>query len=148
GAYARRLGRAETYQLARDANHHTPALHRFDSRGQRIDQVEFHPSWHRLMAMYRAEGLVSLPFEDTRAGRWTAWAAGFYLHGQVEQGTLCPATMTQACIPLLQKEPGLWDALGDKLLSHAYDPRDVPAADKASIWVGMGMTEKQGGSDV
>ncbi len=148
GAYARRLGCAQTYQLARDANHHTPELHRFDSRGQRIDQVEFHPSWHRLMAMYRAEGLVSLPFEDTRAGRWTAWAAGFYLHGQIEQGTLCPATMTQACIPLLQKETGLWDALGDKLYSHAYDPRDVPAADKPSIWVGMGMTEKQGGSDV
>ena len=148
GAYARRLGSSETYQLAADANRHTPALHSFDSRGRRIDQVEFHPSWHRLMEMYRGEGLISMPFADERAGRWSAWAAGFYLHGQIEQGTLCPATMTQACIPLLQKEQGLWDQLQDKLLSHAYDERDVPAQDKASVWVGMGMTEKQGGSDV
>ena len=148
GAYARRLGSSETYQLAADANRHTPMLHSFDSRGRRIDRVEFHPSWHRLMEMYRGEGLISLPFADERAGRWTAWAAGFYLHGQIEQGTLCPATMTQACIPLLQKEDGLWQQLADKLLSPAYDERDVPAADKASIWVGMGMTEKQGGSDV
>ena len=80
--------------------------------------------------------------------RWVAWAAGFYLHGQVEQGTLCPATMTQASIPLLQREPALWAALGEKLLSRAYDERDVPAAEKKSIWIGMGMTEKQGGSDV
>jgi len=148
GRYARQLGQAETFQLAQDANRHTPELHSFDNRGRRIDFVEFHPAWHRLMAMYRAEGLISLPFRDQRAGRWSAWAAGFYLHSQVEQGTMCPATMTQACIPLLQKEDTLWRKLGGKLLSDAYDPRDVPAADKESLWVGMGMTEKQGGSDV
>ncbi|AVP58941.1 isovaleryl-CoA dehydrogenase [Pulveribacter suum] len=148
GAYARQLGQVETYQLAADANRHTPELVRFDSRGRRIDRVDFHPSWHALMAMYRGEGLVSLPFEDTRAGRWSAWAAGFYLHSQIEQGAMCPATMTQACIPLLQKEPALWQQLGARLYSHAYDPRDVPVADKQSIWIGMGMTEKQGGSDV
>jgi len=147
-AYAQRLGQAETYQLAADANRHTPELASFDSRGRRIDRVDFHPSWHQLMAMYRGEGLVSLPFKDERAGRWAAWAAGFYLHSQVEQGTMCPATMTQASIPLLQKENALWQQLGAKLYSDAYDPRDVPAADKQSIWVGMGMTEKQGGSDV
>ncbi len=146
--YARRLGQAATYQLAQDANHHTPELASFDSRGRRIDRVDFHPSWHALMAMYRGQGLISLPFKDARPGRWSAWAAGFYLHGQVEQGALCPATMTQACIPLLQREPQLWQQLGPKLLSDAYDPRDVPVQDKASIWVGMGMTEKQGGSDV
>ena len=147
-AYAQRLGQPETYQLAADANRHTPALASFDSRGRRIDRVDFHPSWHRLMAMYREQGLVSLPFQDTRAGRWAAWAAGFYLHGQVEQGTLCPATMTQAAIPLLRKEPALWQSLQSRLYSTAYDPRDLPVADKASIWLGMGMTEKQGGSDV
>ena len=148
GGYARRLGSAETYALAEQANRHTPDLHTFDTRGRRIDAVEFHPSWHALMALYREQGLVSLPFEETRAGRWAAWAAGFYLHGQVEHGTLCPATMTQASIPLLQKEEALWPLLRDKLYGTAYDPRDVPAADKASIWIGMGMTEKQGGSDV
>ncbi len=61
GAYGTQLGRAETYQLARDANRHGPELRAFDSRGRRVDQVEFHPSWHTLMALYRAQGLISLP---------------------------------------------------------------------------------------
>ncbi|MDE2415910.1 MAG: isovaleryl-CoA dehydrogenase [Comamonadaceae bacterium] len=147
-AYAVRLGRFDTYALAQQANRHTPELQRYDSRGQRVDALEFHPAWHALLALYRAQGLVSLPFRELQTGRWTAWAAGFYLHGQVEQGTLCPATMTQAAIPLLQKEDALWSQLKDKLYSDAYDARDLPAADKASIWLGMGMTEKQGGSDV
>ncbi|MDA8443505.1 acyl-CoA dehydrogenase family protein [Paracidovorax valerianellae] len=149
GAYARQLGSAETYALAEQANRHTPALHRFDSRGRRIDRVEFHPAWHALMALYRAQGLVSMPFEDgAQPGRWAAWAAGFYLHGQVEQGTLCPATMTQAAIPLLRREPALWTLLGERLHSRVHDPRDVPVSEKSSVWLGMGMTEKQGGSDV
>ncbi|NMM81789.1 DNA alkylation response protein [Acidovorax sp. SRB_14] len=148
GAYGAQLGRAETYQLARDANRHGPEMRPFDSRGRRVDQVEFHPSWHTLMALYRAQGLISLPFSNAQPGRWSAWAAGFYLHGQVEQGTLCPATMTTASIPVLQKEPALWAQLQGKLYSDAYDARDVPVADKASVWLGMGMTEKQGGSDV
>src|SRR5256885_13707038 len=62
---------------------------------------------------------------------------------QVEQGTLCPATMTTAAIPLLQKEPALWQQLQGKLFSHEYDPRDLPVGDKASMWLGMGMTEKR-----
>ncbi|MDR0225831.1 MAG: acyl-CoA dehydrogenase family protein [Burkholderiaceae bacterium] len=146
--YARQLGRGETWDLAEQANRHTPELHRFDARGRIIDAVEFHPSWHALMGLYRQQGLISLPFEDSRPGRWSAWAAGFYMHGQVEQGTLCPATMTTAAIPLLQKEPVLWQQLRDKLYSPVYDARDVPVHEKASIWLGMGMTEKQGGSDV
>lgn len=146
--YAQRLGSLDTYALADQANRHGPELRRFDSRGRRIDALDFHPAWHALMALYRAQGLVSLPFRELQTGRWTAWAAGFYLHGQVEQGTLCPATMTQAAIPLLQKEDALWAELGDKLYSDAYDARDLPAAHKASVWLGMGMTEKQGGSDV
>ncbi len=144
GDYARRLGSAETYALAELANRHTPALHRFDSRGRRIDRVEFHPAWNALMALYRGEGLVSMPFDSDRPGRWATWAAGFYLHGQVEQGTLCPATMTQAAIPLLHKEPALWAQLEGRLHSRVHDPRDVPAHDKAGIWLGMGMTGKTG----
>lgn len=146
--YAQQLGERATWELAEQANRHTPELHRFDARGRIIDAVEFHPSWHALLGLYRQQGLISLPFEDSSAGRWSAWAAGFYLHGQVEQGTLCPATMTTAAIPLLQKEPALWQQLQGKLFSHEYDPRDLPVADKASMWLGMGMTEKQGGSDV
>ena len=148
GRYAGQLGDAATWQLAEEANRHTPVLHSFDARGRRIDQVEFHPSWHALMQLYREQGLIAQPFEETRAGRWAAWAAGFYLHGQVEQGTLCPATMTTASIPVLQKEPALWAQLQGQLFSHAYDARDLPLAQKQSIWLGMGMTEKQGGSDV
>ncbi|OJA88466.1 isovaleryl-CoA dehydrogenase [Burkholderia ubonensis] len=147
-AYGARLGSADTAQLADDANRYPPELHAFDRRGRRIDRVEFHPAWHTLLGLYRAEGFVSLAFRDTRPGRWAASAAGFYLHGQIEAGTLCPATMTQAAIPVLQKEPALWEMLRDKLYSDVYDPRDVPVADKRSIWIGMGMTEKQGGSDV
>ncbi|QPF75044.1 DNA alkylation response protein [Roseateles sp. DAIF2] len=147
-AYGERLGRAETYALAERANRHHPELQRFDRRGHRVDRVEFDPAWHRLLALYRAEGLVALPFRDTRPGRWSAWAAGFYLHGQVEAGSLCPATMTQAAIPLLQKESALWERLQSKLYSDAHDPQDLPLAQKGAIWLGMGMTEKQGGSDV
>ena len=142
------LGSAETYALADNANRHKPELQIFDSRGRRIDFVDFHPSWHSLLGMYREQGLVSLPFREQRLGRWPAWAAGFYMHAQIEYGTLCPATMTQASIPLLQKEQALWDMLGDKLFSDEYDPSDRPISDKRSIWLGMGMTEKQGGSDV
>ncbi|MGU7769532.1 acyl-CoA dehydrogenase family protein [Burkholderia sp. MR1-5-21] len=147
-AYGARLGSADTAQLAEDANRHPPELNAFDRRGRRIDRVDFHPAWHTLLGMYREEGFVSLAFRDTRPGRWAATAAGFYLHGQIEAGTLCPATMTQAAIPVLQKEPALWDLLRDKLYSDVYDPRDVPIAQKRSVWFGMGMTEKQGGSDV
>ncbi len=147
-AYGATLGQAQTYTLADQANRYTPEFKPFDSRGRRLDQVEFHPSWHSLMALYREQGLISMPFDNDRAGRWSAWAAGFYLHGQVEAGTLCPATMTQAAIPVIQKEPALWAAMKDQLISRDYDQRDVPLAQKKSIWVGMGMTEKQGGSDV
>lgn len=146
--YAARLGDAATWRLAEEANRHLPVLNSFDARGRRIDQVEFHPSWHALLEMYRGQGLVGLPFADARPGRWAAWAAGFYLHGQVEQGTLCPATMTTASIPVLQKEPALWAQLQAPLYSDDYDARDLPLAHKKSIWLGMGMTEKQGGSDV
>lgn len=148
GDYAARMGDATTYAHAADANRHTPELQAFDSRGRRLDAVQFHPGWHALMAMYRQAGLISLPFDSDQPGRWSAWAAGFYLHGQVEQGTLCPATMTTAAIPLLQREPALWAQLQGKLLSKDYDERDLPVAQKRSMWVGMGMTEKQGGSDV
>ena len=147
-AYGAALGTSATFALGEAANRHTPELETFDKRGRRIDRVDFHPAWHELMAMYRGQGFISMPFDSDRPGRWSAWAAAFYLHTQVEAGTLCPATMTQAGIPVLQKEPALWAQLQEQLTSREYDPRDVPLAQKKSIWLGMGMTEKQGGSDV
>ncbi|MDI4634909.1 acyl-CoA dehydrogenase family protein [Pelomonas sp. V22] len=147
-AYGEQLGRAETYALAEQANRHTPELRTHDARGRRIDRVDFHPAWDQLLALYRGQGLVSRSFEEAeRAGRWSAFAAGFYLHGQVEAGTLCPATMTQAAIPVLARDPQL-AALLPQLRSTLHDPRDLPMAQKHSLWIGMGMTEKQGGSDV
>jgi len=146
--YAQRLGSAGSWTLAAQANRHPPELQRFDARGRRIDQVEYHPSWHALQAMFRGQGLASLPFRDPRPGRWTAWAAGFYLHAQLEQGSLCPGTMTMASIPVLQREPALWPQLQAGLYSDVHDPQDAPMAYRRSLWIGMGMTEKQGGSDV
>ncbi len=142
------VGSAQTFQYADEANRILPVLHSFDARGRRIDQVEFHPSWHALMAGFRQGGWVAQAFADARPGRWVANIAAMYLHSQVESGSMCPATMTWASIPLLQREPALWAQLGDKLLSPTYDPRDAPLAQKTAIYIGMGMTEKQGGSDV
>lgn len=147
-AHGAALGLEATLRDADAANRYPPRLQAFDRVGRRIDVVEFHEAWHRLMAMYREQGLISLCFTEQRAGRWAAQAAGMYLHGQIEAGSQCPATMTTACIPVLQQEVALFETLGPKLYSTSYDARDRPWQDKTSVYVGMGMTEKQGGSDV
>lgn len=142
-------GSAEYYQYADQANQHPPILHAFDARGRRKDFIEFHPAWHRWMALNRNYALHAHPFlvQQPKAA-WVDWAARFYLSGQVECGSLCPTAMTLGSIPLLQREPELWEKIGTLLLSTEYDERDVPISQKKSIWLGMGMTEKQGGSDV
>ncbi len=143
------VGLAEYYQYADLANKHPPILHAFDARGRRQDSIEFHPSWHKWMALNRKYAVHAHPFLNfTQQAGWVDWAAKFYLSGQVECGNLCPNSMTLGSIPLIQKEPELWKKIGDKLLSTEYDERDVPISQKKSIWLGMGMTEKQGGSDV
>ena len=142
-------GSAEYYQYADQANQHPPILHAFDARGRRKDFIEFHPAWHRWMALNRNYALHAHPFlvQQPKAA-WVDWAARFYLSGQVECGSLCPTAMTLGSIPLLQREPELWEKIGTLLLATEYDERDVPISQKKSIWLGMGMTEKQGGSDV
>lgn len=142
------MGTAESFRQGHLANKHTPELKTFDSRGNRIDSIDFHPSWHQFMAYSKHSGLISRPFEDEKNGRWAFSAISFMLQTQAEAGALCPATMTQAAIPVLKKEPELWRQLSNKLLSREYDERDLPIEQKKSIWIGMGMTEKQGGSDV
>ena len=137
--------------LADLANRHTPEHHPFSARGERIDAIEFHPAWHTLLSMLREQGLHSLPFETAapKPGSMAARAAGYFLHAQLESGSLCPLTMTFASIPVLQQEPALYATLQAQLLSRQHDPRDIPlGAGKQSMLVGMGMTEKQGGSDV
>lgn len=145
----RRAGSAEYYTYADLANRHTPILHAFDARGRRKDVIEFHPAWHQWMALNRQFDTHAHPFNQPHStSKWVEWATRFYLAGQVECGNLCPNSMTLGSIPLIQREPELWAKIGDKLLSTEYDERDVPIAQKKSIWFGMGMTEKQGGSDV
>lgn len=147
------LGRAESYALAEQADRHPPEAHLLDSRGRRLDQVAFHPAWHHWMGQIRHYDIHSLPFarrdpaQDNRQ-RWLDWAARFYQHSQLECGSLCPAAMTLGAIPVLQREPDLWPALAEPLLHPQHDARDLPLSQKTSLWIGMGMTEKQGGSDV
>ena len=142
-------GSAEYSQYAEQANRYTPELKAFDARGRRCDVIEFHPAWHQWMALNRSYEVHAYPFsKPDDAQGWLNWAARFYLNGQIECGSLCPTAMTLGSIPLLQREPALWQQLGDKLLSQHYDARDLPISQKKSIWLGMGMTEKQGGSDV
>jgi len=143
------IGSAEYYDYAELANRHTPILHAFDTRGRRKDFIEFHPAWHKWMGLNRQFDTHAHPFNHPNSSsKWVEWAARFYLAGQVECGNLCPNSMTLGSIPLIQREPELWAKIGDKLLSTEYDERDVPISQKKSIWLGMGMTEKQGGSDV
>lgn len=143
------VGSSEYYQYADLANRHTPILHTFDARGRRRDYIEFHPAWHQWMRINRQFDSHAHPFNQAESkSKWVDWAARFYLSGQVECGSLCPTSMTLGSISLIQREPELWVKIGDKLLSTEYDERDLPIAQKKSIWLGMGMTEKQGGSDV
>ncbi|WP_233865156.1 isovaleryl-CoA dehydrogenase [Paraburkholderia adhaesiva] len=142
------LGTAEVIALAELANRHEPELFTHSPRGERIDALEFHPAWHRLLTLLRAEGLHALPFSDPQPGAMAARCAGYYLHAQLESGSLCPTTMTFASIPVLRREPALFETLRERLYSREHDPRDLPLPQKTSMMIGMGMTEKQGGSDV
>ena len=142
------LGAARTLRLAADANRHAPELRSHAPTGERIDQVDFHPAWHELMALARRHGLANRPFADPRPTAWIVYAASLYLHSQVEAGTMCPTSMTQAAIEVLAREPSLFAMLRERLCSTEHDPRDLPLEAKRSITIGMGMTERQGGSDV
>lgn len=144
------LGTAESLELGRLANTNPPELLRYDATGTRLDDVRFHPAWHLLMQGLCANRVHNLPWEeDARAGSFVARAARFMLHAQVEAGTLCPITMTFAATPLLQQAlPGEFKAWLTPLLSDRYDPHLLPGDQKRGLLMGMGMTEKQGGSDV
>ena len=142
------LGRAEVLDLARLANAHGPRLVSYDRAGNRIDEIEFHPAWHQLMSMLIGAGAHSRPWQEPRPGAQVARAAQYLLFGQVENGAQCPVTMTFASVPALRRHPALAAEWLPKILSNEYDPRSLPVAQKRGALVGMGMTEKQGGSDV
>ncbi|MFT3811786.1 MAG: acyl-CoA dehydrogenase family protein [Acidovorax sp.] len=141
-------GAEATLRAAEDANRYEPELHTHSPTGERIDFVKFHPAWHTMMAMARRNGIANRPFFDERPSAWVAYGASLYMHAQIESGSTCPTTMTKACIPVLRRNPALYAEVAARLASREHDARDIPWLHKPSITVGMGMTEKQGGSDV
>ncbi|MDM0013251.1 isovaleryl-CoA dehydrogenase [Variovorax sp. J22P168] len=142
------LGSAEMQTHARLANIHTPVLHTHDRFGRRIDEVEFHPSYHALMSAAVGAGLHGTPWAKEVATPHVQRAAGFMLFTELEPSMLCPISMSYAVTPALRDNPGLFADWGPKLASRWYDPALKPLADKPGVTMGMGMTEKQGGSDV
>ena len=145
------LGSAEMLALGAAANRNIPTLKLFDATGHRRDEVEFHPAYHSLMAYLKRHGASGGPWADSEfgklAGAHVARAAFFMLAAEVEDGTLCPTTMTYAVVPALRREPALAGWV-EKVLAPDYDPRFMPGLQKRGVTMGMGMTEKQGGSDV
>jgi putative acyl-CoA dehydrogenase len=146
------LGRLAGTQQAIDwgfqANAHPPVLRSHDRFGNRIDEVEFHPAWHRLMEVAVGHGLHALPWREPRPGAHAARAAAFYVWSQVEGGHGCPVSMTYAAVPALRKQADLaatWEPL---MTTLDYDPGLRPASTKRGALFGMAMTERQGGSDV
>ena len=141
-------GTAGTQEHARLANGHPPVLRSHDSRGHRIDEVEFHPSWHVLLGTAVGHGLHAAAWTEQMPGALVARAAKFYVWSQAEAGHGCPVSMTYAAIPALRQEPALAAQFEPLLAARAYDPGLRPPASKAGLLAGMAMTEKQGGSDV
>ena len=141
-------GTAEPQRWADEANRYEPRLRTHDRYGNRVDEVDFHPSWHRLMEVAVAEGLTAAPWAGDRPGAHVARAAGAYVWSQVEAGHICPVSMTYAAVPALRTTPELAALYEPLLASRAYDPGLRAPATKRGLLAGMGMTEKQGGSDV
>jgi putative acyl-CoA dehydrogenase len=143
-----RLGTAEMFELGDTANRNPPVLKRFDRFGRRRDEVEFHPAWHELMRRLVAEGLHTGAWAQPVPGAHVARAAGYMLWAEVENGTQCPATMTYGAVPALARQSQDFAEWLPRLLSREYDSRSLPVREKRGALMGMGMTEKQGGSDV
>jgi putative acyl-CoA dehydrogenase len=151
-AFGRRWGGADMLEQGRIANENPPKLRTFDSKGFRRDIVEFHPAYHRLMAESMQAGLHAMTWRSDAstapAPAEVARATRYYITAQVESGHLCPITMTRASVAAFAVEPALVRSLMPKVLGRAYDPSFRPWSEKTAITVGMGMTEKQGGTDV
>src|SRR2546421_3611244 len=147
-----RLGRLaasdEAIAWGIQANAHPPVLRTHDRFGHRIDEVEFHPAGPRLLEVAVEHAVHALPWREPRPGAHVARAAAFYLLAQVEAGHGCPISMTHAIVPALRSEPALAAEWVPGLTSLGYEPGLRPPADKRGLLAGMGMTERQGGSDV
>ncbi|MFF0268368.1 acyl-CoA dehydrogenase family protein [Kribbella sp. NPDC004536] len=141
-------GSEEARAHALPANQNPPVLRTHDRYGNRVDEVDFHPSWHWLMQQAVGFGLQAAPWTSEAPAPHLTRAAGFYLWSQVEPGHGCPISMTYAAVPALRADEALAKEWIPQLASTEYDVRRLPAAAKNGVLAGMGMTEKQGGSDV
>jgi putative acyl-CoA dehydrogenase len=144
----RLAGSEEVQRWADQANRHEPELRTHDRYGNRVDEVDFHPAYHRLMDVAVREGLAGAPWADTRPGAHVARAAGFMVWSTPESGHGCPVSMTYAVIPALRTQPELAARYEPLLTSRVYDPGLAAPLGKRGLLAGMGMTEKQGGTDV
>jgi len=142
------LGSPEIINLGVQANRFPPELRTHDRFGYRIDEVVYHPAYHELMRIGVEVRTHSLPWINSDSGAHVARAALAFLRHQVDEGTSCPLTMTFAAIPSLRLQPELAREWEPRILSSTYDPRSMPASQKRGALFGMGMTERQGGSDV
>ena len=143
------LAGGEAMELGFLANENKPALRPFDRFGHRIDEIEFHPAYHQLMQLGITRGVTNFGWQNSHiAGAHVARAALMYLHGQADQGTCCPMTMTYASVPVFRHAPALAREWLPRITAAEYDARPIPAWEKRGNTIGMGMTEKQGGSDL
>jgi putative acyl-CoA dehydrogenase len=148
-ACGRDYGSAETLEFGRLANEFPPRLLLVDGKGNRLDRVEFHPAYHAMMAKSIGYGIHSAAHDGSIAvGPMTERSMRLYLATQAESGHLCPITMTHACIGALRTDPKVLEQWMPRILSRAYDPAQRPWWRKAGVTLGMGMTERQGGTDV
>ena len=146
--HGERCGRADVINWGFEANENKPQLDTHDRFGHRVDLVKFHPSYHNLMDMALRAGVHSGPWQINAKHAHVQRAALSYMQSQVDAGHGCPLTMTFASVPTLKLTPSLADTWLPKILENAYQPENIPYFEKRALTIGMGMTEKQGGSDV
>ncbi len=147
-AYGQRCGSAEVIGWGFDANEFKPQFDSHDRYGNRVDEVRFHPAYHQLMAMGLREGIHALPWEGETPAANVVRAAYSYMQTQVEPGHGCPLTMTFASVPTIKLTPSIAAAWLPRILARDYQAENRPWQQKTAVTIGMGMTEKQGGSDV
>ncbi len=146
--FGQNTGTAEMFHKADMANRNHPELKAYDRYGNRLNSVEYHPTYHDLMAHAIENEVHSFPWNHPQAGAQVGYAALVYMFNQVEGGVMCPMAMAYSVIPSLRVSPALAEEWIPRVLSTRYDKRDIPVCEKAGAVLGMFMTEKQGGSDV
>ncbi|MCH7959670.1 MAG: isovaleryl-CoA dehydrogenase [Candidatus Hydrogenedentes bacterium] len=142
------MGSAEIIEQGFLANENPPELHTHDRFGERIDEVRYHPAYHRLMTISIEAQAHALPWTEPQRGAHVARAISKQMIDQIEAGSGCPITMTFAVVPALRHQPEIAEVWIPRATSAQYDPRFIPADQKSGVIMGMAMTEKQGGSDV